>query len=244
MSGEPNTPVEPVSEKKVPKKVIIAIPGKEFSNSFLVSWTETVIRLCRQSDYEFAICPGYSSFVTFARMQTLGLDSRRGVDQKPFGGADFDYFVSIDSDMVFDYNRFMALVKALDEDPVVSGSYTMANGKSVVAVREWNDEYFIKHGHFEFIGVDDFKYLVEQKKTRVDVAYVGMGFFGCRREVFDKISYPFFWHDLIEIKSKDGKTIREIPSEDVCFCRNLTEAGIPVTLRTDIVVGHEKNVVL
>ena len=38
-----------------------------------------------------------------------------------------------------------------------------------------------------------------------------------KKEVFDKIKYPYFDSDIQEIKCDDDKIIRDICSEDVAF---------------------------
>ena len=83
------------------KKIVIGLPGDNFSSKFLISWTGALNVLWESQKYEIIISPGVSSFVTFARMQTLGLDVLRGVQQKPFNNLDFDVWITIDSDIIF-----------------------------------------------------------------------------------------------------------------------------------------------
>lgn len=229
------------SVKEISKKrVVIGFPGNHFSDRFLISWTATIVELLKDSEYDILLSPGYSSFVTFARMKTLGLDVMRGVDQKPFNGLPYDIFLSIDSDMVFGPGEVKALLKATEEYPVVSGLYIMADNKHFAAVKEWNTDYFLKNGSFQFMTPD----MLEKTGPRVSVSYVGMGFFACRSEVLDSLQYPYFWHPIIEIKGEDGKIYRDQASEDVALCRNIQAAGFDITLCTDIRVGHEKPIVL
>ena len=70
-------------------------------------------------------------------------------------------------------------------------------------------------------------------------AYNGMGFFACRKGVIEDLKYPYFSYPLIEI---DG--LRETCSEDVSFCKNLTDAGFEVIVNTTLRVGHEKTLVI
>ena len=71
-----------------------------------------------------------------------------------------------------------------------------------------------------------------------------MGFFACRREVLEKLKYPYFNYPLIEIEGKDGKLIRDMCSEDVAFCKNITDAGYDIMVNTRMRVGHEKTLVI
>jgi hypothetical protein len=222
------------------KRVVIGFPGNHFSDRFLVSWTATIVELLKGGEYDVLLSPGYSSFVTFARMKTLGLDVMRGVDQKPFNDLPYDIFMSIDSDMVFGPGEVLALLKATEEYPVVSGLYMMADNKHFATVKDWDTEYFLKNGSFQFMTQE----MLAKSGPRISVSYVGMGFFACRAEVLNSLQYPYFYHPLIEIKGEDGKIYRDQVSEDVALCRNIQTAGFDITLCTNIRVGHEKSVVL
>jgi hypothetical protein len=222
------------------KRVVIGIPGNHFTERFLISWTSTIVDLVSEGEYEILLSPGQSSFVSFARMKTLGLDVMRGSEQKPFNGMPYDVFMTIDSDMVFNSAQVKELIKATEEHPVVSGLYMMADNIHFAAVKEWDVDHFLKRGSFEFLT----KELVEKMEREEYVSYTGMGFFACRSEVLNSLKYPYFWYPIIEIKGEDGKIYRDQVSEDVALCRNIQEAGFKITLRTDIRVGHEKSVIL
>ena len=91
------------------KNVIIAFPGKEFSGTFLMQWSESLLKLT-QLGYKIALTNDYSAYVPFTRMMTLGLDTMRGNEQKPFDGkVDYDVWVTIDSDIIF--NNLSSLSK-------------------------------------------------------------------------------------------------------------------------------------
>ena len=76
------------------------------------------------------------------------------------------------------------------------------------------------------------------------VAYNGMGFFAWRKGVIEKLKYPYFSYPLIEIEAEDGTIIRDTCSEDVAFCKNITDAGFEVIVNTTLRVGHEKTLVI
>ena len=82
----------------------------------------------------------------------------------------------------------------------------------------------------------DFKYF--------PVVYSGMGFMAVRKDVFDKLKYPFFDSELVTITKDDGTIIRDICSEDVSFCKKITQAGFQIMINTDIRVGHLKSLVI
>ena len=215
-------------------KVIIALPGRTFSGGFMVNLLETVQTL-KSKNYTVMIINEYSSYVTYSRMKTLGLDVLRGADQKPFGGkVDYDVWVTIDSDIRFTPEQIIELIEDTNKYPVVSGLYRMEDLKHYACVKEWDTKYFKTNGSFEFMKSDE-----DIKDKYISVAYNGMGFFACRKGVIEKLKYPYFSYPLIEI---DG--LRETCSEDVSFCKNLTDAGFEITVNTTLRVGHEKTLVI
>jgi hypothetical protein len=174
-------------------------------------------------------------------MQTLGLDVLRGVHQKPFNNLDFDVWVTIDSDIIFSPQQLIDLIESTELHPVVSGMYRMSNLTNYAIVKEWNTDFFIKNGFFEFITpefVDKWKQ--ETGLKYMPVNYTGLGFFAMRRDVLKKMTYPYFNAELQEIIGDDGNIIRDICSEDVAFCKNIQKTGTPIVINTDIRVGHHK----
>jgi hypothetical protein len=222
------------------KKVIIALPGREYSGAFLMNWSQTLIELSRRK-YPVILLNEYSSFVTFSRMKTLGLDVMRGATQVPFDGKlDYDVWLTIDSDIIFTAEQVIELIEDTDKYPVVSGLYRMADMVHYAAVKMWDLEHFKKHGTFEFIKVNE----LDTTEKYIKVAYNGMGFFACRKGVIENLKYPYFSYPLIEIETEDGKLLRDMCSEDVAFCKNLKDAGYSVVVNTSLRVGHEKMLVI
>jgi hypothetical protein len=228
---------------EAPKKktIVIALPGREFSGNFLVAWTRTIMTLYEKG-YNAVLLNRFSSFVSFSRMQTLGLDVLRGAQQKPFNGQlDYDVWLTIDSDVIFTPEQVLELIENTEIHPVVSGFYRMADLTHYPAIQEWDTDYFAQHGTFKFLTPDD----VEQWRTATQqkfmpVSYNGLGFFACRRGVIESLEYPYFWAPLQEISRPDGTLLRDMCSEDVAFCKNLRAAGFQIMVNTEIRVGHEK----
>ena len=222
------------------KTIVVALPGREYSGTFLTNWSETLM-LMVQKGYKITMINEYSSFVSFSRMKTLGLDVLRGATQVPFGGQlDYDVWLTIDSDIVFTPHQVIELIEDVDKHPVVSGLYRMTDLKHYAAVKEWDMEYFKKHGTFQFLNVDT----LDTSEKYMKVAYNGMGFFACRKGIIENLKYPYFSYPLIEIETEDGKLIRDMCSEDVAFCKNLKDAGYSVIVNTSLRVGHEKTLVI
>jgi hypothetical protein len=221
-------------------KIVIALPGRSFSGAFLKNWTATIMTLSGRG-YQLAMINEYSSFVSFSRMKTLGLDVLRGSEQKPFNEKlEYDVWLTIDSDIVFTPEQVIELIEDTKKYPVVSGLYMMQDMKHFACVKEWNTDYFKKTGSFKFLRRDD----IEGSSKHISVAYNGMGFFACRKGVIEKLKYPYFSYPLIEIEAEDGTTLRDMCSEDVAFCKNLTDAGFDIIVNTNLRVGHEKTLVI
>ena len=226
----------------VKKKVVIGLPGNNFSSKFLVSWTSSLNTLWEMNKYDIVVSPGVSSYVSFARMQTLGLSNLRGIDQKAFDGMHFDVFVTIDSDVVFTAQNLIDLIEATEEKDVVAGYYRMSDLKNLVIVKDWDINHFKKTGSFKYLQQEDMEEYKEHKYLKV--AYCGMGFMALTKNAIDSLSYPYFHTDLQEFKGTDGKLIREMCSEDVSFCRNLTKEGFEINILPKLRVGHEKALII
>lgn len=238
----PSTNVTDIKKKK---RVILAVPGDNFSSKFLVSWSNALASLWMSDKYEIAVAPASGSYVTFVRMQTLGLDVRRGITQKPFNGDNFDVWVTIDSDVIFSADHLMQLIDATEAHPVVAGIYRMADLEHFAVVKNWDMNFFSKNGTFEFLTQDAAdKWKQETSLKYMPVNYTGMGFFACRKEVLDKMIYPYFDGDLREIVSDTGVIMKDISSEDVNFCQNIAKAGFEIVVNLDLRVGHLKPLVI
>ena len=191
------------------------------------------------------LSPATGSFVPFVRMTTLGLDVLRGEDQKPFDGQSFDVWITIDSDIVFTFEQVEKLIESTNEHPVVAGMYRMADLVNYAFVKDWDETYFKTNGTFQFIKPEEIDAWKKELNLKYfQVVYSGMGFMAIRKEVFDNIKYPYFDSDIVTIRTEDGKVIRDICSEDVSFCKKITNAGYPIMVNTDIRVGHIKPLII
>jgi hypothetical protein len=239
-------PSEPAPVPPQPvKKIVFALPGDNFSSKFLIAWTATISRLWETRRYDIMISPATGSYVPFVRMATLGLDVLRGEDQKPFNGQDFDVWITIDSDIVFTYEQIIKLIEATDEHPIVAGMYRMSDLVNYAFVKDWDQTYFKEKGTFQFVTPEEIEKWKEETSFKYfSVVYSGMGFMAIKKEVFEKIKYPFFDSEIITIQKEDGSVIRDICSEDVSFCRKLTKAGYHIMINTDIRVGHIKPLII
>lgn len=242
--------MEPVNEEEntpviAKKRVIIAIPGNNFSSKFLINWTNTMINLWSSNKYDIAISAGTGSFVPFVRMQTLGLDSKKDISQKPFNGDKFDIWVTIDSDILFNAEQVLELIASTEQHPVVSGMYRLEDLESFAAIKSFDTSYYAKNGNYEYMKNETIEnWKSETSMKFMPVCYTGLGFFACTKEVLDKMTYPFFYGEQKNIVTDDGKVIVEMTTEDMNFCRNIQNAGFEIFLNTDLRVGHTKPIVI
>ena len=91
------------------KTVVFCLPGRGVSYIFLKSFVQLCFDLV-QSGASIQISQDYSSMVNFARCKCLGANVLRGPDQIPWDGKlKYDYQLWIDSDIVFNSEKFYQL---------------------------------------------------------------------------------------------------------------------------------------
>jgi len=226
-------------------KIILATPGKSYSNKFLISWTELLWSLFKRG-IEIQLVNRYSSVVYYARNLCLGGDNLKGENQLPYQDqVDYDYIMWIDSDIVWRSEQFFKLLNTLENYPqlqMISGLYKMEDMIHYATVINWELDFFKKQGTFRFMSIDDLK--PYDKGTLIEVAYTGMGFMLVRKGVFEKVGYPWFKPIWEKIPLDNGINVVDFTSEDVGFCRTATEKGIKIMVDPSIIVGHEKKMVL
>ena len=211
------------------KNIIFAIPGRQFSGNFLNCWTDTLLK-CLRNNINPLLSNKFSSMVSYARCLCLGADVRRGPHQKPFNGQiDYDYIMWIDSDQIFSFDQIQKLI-SYDKD-IVSGIYKTENGQNFACVKDWDQEFYKKHGSFYFLQQED----VVNHRGLMEVDYNGMGFMLIKKGVFEKVPYPWF----CQLKKQIGD-LEDYCSEDVAFCHLAKEAGFKIFIDPHMVVGHEK----
>lgn len=224
-----------IFKSRKPLTIIFCIPGRTFSNKFLVSWTNLLMH-CQKKGYNIYLSNKYSPNIYHSRSSCLGADLLNGKNQKPFNGDEYDYLMWIDSDVVFTPNDFEKLLS--HDKQIVAGQYLMDGGKYFATVKDWDESFFKQNGHFKFLTKED----VKNERTRhrlLKVSYTGFGFMLIKKGVFEQFNYPFFYPKWTTFSSN----IQDFSTEDVQFCRDANEKNIPVYVDLDCFVGHEKNYV-
>ena len=223
------------------KKIIFCLPGKTYSNEFLLSWSDLIL-WCSKNGYDFTVSQNYSSVVHFARTLCLCGDNKRGKYQKPFDNkVDYDYIMWIDSDIIFKAEDFKKLLQS--EHDITSGIYKMQDNIHYPVVINWDTTYLKNNGNFEFLNDKKIEELKSNNKLLnnryLNVEYTGMGWMLIKKDVIEQLKYPWFYHELYEVDN-----FVEMLSEDVSFCKNLKKAGFDIYVDLDIRVGHYKNFII
>jgi hypothetical protein len=209
--------------------IIFCVPGSLFSGNFMDCWSNTIGYLLKHGINPI-LSRQQSSNIYIVRNKCLGANILRGVNQKPFQGeVTYDYIMWIDSDMVWRPEQIVQLVS--HDKYIVSGVYSSDGGSFLCAVKDWNEEYCKKNGHFKFLDSSEFK----DKKELIDVVYTGMGFMLVKKGVFESLEYPWF-----RPEQKTFGNISDVAMEDISFCLHIKEKGYQVLIDPQVRVGHEK----
>ncbi len=231
--------------------IVFCLPGKNFSGLFLQSWTQLLHALITKG-INSMVSQHYDPVVYYVRNKCLGGDVKRGINQKIFNqdgmkGTTIDYVMWIDSDMIFKPDDFFKLLKNAEMGySIISGLY-LKNNDDYAAIEEWDEKHFMINGSFKFINKMDIineKFSKQPSFPIIKVPYNGFGFMLIKKEVFDKIQYPWFEPKFIHMKTEDGTTITDFTSEDVSFCLKAAEIGYPTWVNTEVILGHEKSFIL
>jgi hypothetical protein len=224
----------PPSSRERPLKVVACIPGREFSGRFFDAWNEFVAR-CHASGIELTVSRRYDAVVYYARNKVAGGSVKLGPKQAPWAGeVDYDYMLWIDSDVMFTFEDFQALLR--HKVDVAAGLYLMADNARFAAVERMDPKVFAAAGEFEFLTPA----AVAERPGLFAVDYCGFGFMLIRRGVFERLTYP--WFRPIYFEAPSGAV--DFTSEDVGFCLEARKAGIAIHVDPKVIVGHEKPVVL
>jgi hypothetical protein len=203
-------------------RVIFCVPGNNFSNNFLTSWTK-LLKYCHDNGIKAELSNGYTSIVHLARYSCLRIDVHNTgceVCKDPFEGKeDYNYIMWIDSDMVFEPEDFQKLLDA--KEKVITGLYKV----------EASNEYACFENKSNKRINEDY---LKKNKGVIETSFAGMGFMLIKGGVFEKMKFPYF--------SIPGHA--ECVSETISFCHNLKTAGIPLHAHLDVIIGHEKPQIL
>ena len=218
------------------KSIVFCMPGRGCSYVFLKNFVQLAFDLV-QHGVSIQISQDYSSMVNFARCKCLGANVLRGPDQIPWDGKlQYDYQLWIDSDIVFNTEKFLQLV--LMEKNIAAGWYMTEDG-STTSVAHWLDEDNFRNNG----GVMNHETgeTMTKRNKPFTVDYTGFGWVLIRKGVFERLEYPWFAPKMQVFES--GK-VQDMCGEDVSFCLDAKEADVETWCDPRIRVGHEKTRVI
>ena len=112
------------------KSIVFCLPGRGVSYQYLKNFVQLCFDIVQMGG-SIQISQDYSSMVNFARCKCLGANVLRGPDQVPWDGKlQYDYQLWIDSDIVFNTEKFLQLV-LMDQDIASCLLYTSPSPRDV-----------------------------------------------------------------------------------------------------------------
>jgi hypothetical protein len=209
--------------------VVFLIPGRQFTQNFILSWSKTLSYL-HDNNISYLYNIFYAPIVTSVRNALLGLcpidtdDTNSDPYVKPFNNqVKCKKVIFIDSDMVW---KPEAIQKLIDSPyDVTFAPYVLSDNKTL-SIKV--DDKFVKR--------DNYKH----KNKAFEIQAGGLGLMACKLEVLQNIPYPWFaLKDYIE-EFDNGIQRGAIVGEDVYFCQKLIDFGYKLHCDPTIEVGHEK----
>ena len=250
------------------KKIVFCLPGRGVSYTYLKNFVQLCFDMV-SNQMSVQISQDYSSMVNFARCKCLGANVLRGPDQIPWDGKlDYDYQLWIDSDIVFNTEKFWQLldlalpaeavtqeditdddgnvtgmrqiINSEHERQIAAGWYSTEDGKTT-SVAHWLDEddFRSNGGVMNHEMVDG----ISKRKKPFTVDYTGFGWVIIKKGVFEdeKMTYPWF---APKMQVFESGAVQDMCGEDVSFCLDAMDAGFKIWCDPRIRVGHEKTRVI
>ena len=153
--------IDAIKARMKGKAIVFCLPGRGVSYTYLKNFVQLCFDMV-QNQMSIQISQDYSSMVNFARCKCLGANVLRGPDQIPWDGKlNYDYQLWIDSDIVFDTNKFWQLCDlacpaeaqnedgSIDDDKcrkITAGWYATEDGKTTSVAHWLEEEDFRKNG--------------------------------------------------------------------------------------------------
>ena len=227
------------------KKIVFCLPGRGVSYVYLKNFVQLCFDLV-QCGASIQISQDYSSMVNFARCKCLGANVLRGPKHIPWDGKlEYDYQLWIDSDIVFNSEKFFQLI--LDANPeegeerhIVAGWYCTEDGRTTSVAHWLEEEDFRSNG-----GVMNHETIesISKRKKPFTVDYTGFGWLLIRKGVFEHEGLPYPWF-APKMQVFESGEVQDMCGEDVSFCLDAIAAGFEIWCDPRIRVGHEKTRVI
>lgn len=205
------------------KVIVFCIPGKSFTNRFLILWSELLLQ-CILNGYRPILCQENDKNLYIQRNKCLGANLlSNDENQKPFQGkVDYDYIVFLDPNVVF---TFDTLIKLLESPHDVTTGIYLFNEKTTNLVKEMNHNFYLENGTFQFVLQDDIVNLEKEDNRYFDVDFTDLGFIVFKNGAIEKLKYPWF----------DATTKEPVAlfTDSYSFCQKLKENNIKIYADAD-----------
>jgi hypothetical protein len=206
----------------------LCITGNNFSGNFLDCLVNT-ISYAKSKDWQLHIHRAESNNIYYVLNNVVNGQFIKGEYQKPFE-EEYDYIIWIDSDIVWNPEQIEQLIKT--EGDIVTGLYIMTGNKNYfTCIEKINIVDALETGHCKYLHRSE----ITNEIKEVDMG--AMGFMKVNKGVFEKISYPWFYQDGLDIEYG-------LISPDIIFFNKAKEHGFKVWVNQNIIVGHEKKIIL
>ena len=230
---------EKIKQRVKGKQIVFCLPGRGCSYTFLKNFVQLSFDLV-QNGMGIQISQDYSSMVNFARCKVLGANVLRGPKQIPWDGKlKYDYQLWIDSDIVFNTEKFWQLIDLAipeneEEKEIVAGCYATEDGHTTSVAHWLSEEDFAKNG-----GVMNHETVesITKRRKPFTVDYTGFGWVLIKKGVFERLEYPWF---APKMQVFDSGNVQDMCGEDVSFCLDAKKEGVVTWCDPRIRVGHEK----
>ena len=179
--------------------------------------------LQKHPDLDVVIVAQQGSNVTRARNAMINGERSALKSQKLEG---FDWFLSVDADTGFTVDHVKRLLSH-DKD-IVSGAYLHKRDADRLVAGWFGGEP----------GLAPMDKRVGTDRTGLfEVDWTGAGFLLIRREVFERVPYPWFTSGEVEFDSPEGRCA-QVMSDDLGLCKKLAKHGETIWLDADCRVDH------
>ena len=171
------------------KSVVFCLPGRGCSFTFLKAFVQLSFDMV-QNGMNIQISQDYSSMVNFARCKVLGANVLRGPKQIPWDGRlQYDYQLWIDSDIVFNTEKFwqlcdLAVPEEGEEKGITAGWYATEDGRTT-SVAHWleEDDFRSNGGVMNHETVES----IQKRRKPFTVDYTGFGWVLIKNGVFENL---------------------------------------------------------
>jgi hypothetical protein len=201
-------------------KIRVGIPS--YDGKLTVPTQETVNRLRACTDIDFEIIQISGTFCYRARnISSLAVVKDGGGKIKQV--LPYDYYLAMDADVAFDVQNIKRLLAK--ERDIVGGAYPLRAGRTDLVVA----------GCWDSIpGSSSWeKWLRVYNTGLVEVDWCGAGCLLVKKEVLEKMNYPYWIHRTVVIGELADHT-----SEDIGFCMTAKELGYKIYCDLDNRIAH------